>query len=41
MKLFLPWANAIELGLIPPQHVASAAVLRDEARAILAKLEGK
>jgi hypothetical protein len=32
------WANAIELGLIPPQHVERATVLRDDARALLAKM---
>jgi hypothetical protein len=31
------WANAIELKLIPPQHVLSATILRDEARAALEK----
>ncbi len=31
------WANAIELGLLPPQHVAAATILRDEARAALSK----
>ena len=34
------WANAIELGLIPPQHVAAATVLRDEALAALARAQG-
>jgi len=29
------WANAIELKIIPPQHVGSASILRDEALAAL------
>lgn len=33
------WANAIELGLIPPQHVKSAEILRDGARAALSDQE--
>jgi len=31
------WANAIELGIIAKQHVATAEILRDEALAIIAK----
>lgn len=31
------WANALELGLIPPQHRNAATILRDEARAALSK----
>lgn len=31
------WANAIELGIILPQHVTAATVLRDEARAAIQK----
>ena len=34
------WANAIELGLIPPQHMAAATVLRDEALAALSRAQG-
>jgi len=33
------WANAIELDLIPSQHLASASILRDEARAAIAAWE--
>ena len=29
------WGNAIELGLLPRQHVQSAEILRDECRAAL------
>ncbi|MGX1693178.1 hypothetical protein [Brevundimonas naejangsanensis] len=31
------WANALEFGLIPPQHRDTATILRDEARAALSK----
>lgn len=33
------WANVIELELLPPQHLTSARILRDEARAAIAKAE--
>ena len=35
------WENAIEMGIIAPQHITSATVLRDEARAALAKARGE
>lgn len=31
------WANAIEMGLLPPQHLAAARVLADEGREALRK----
>lgn len=31
------WANAVELGLIPPQHRDTARILRDEAWTALSK----
>lgn len=34
------WANAIELGLIPSQHVMTATILRDAALTAIAKAEG-
>lgn len=35
------WANAIELNLIPEQHVPAATILRDEARAAITKAKGR
>lgn len=35
------WANAIELKLLPPQHVMSASILRDSALAAIAKATGR
>jgi hypothetical protein len=35
------WANAIELGLLPKQHVLAASVLRDEALAALSAIPGE
>lgn len=35
------WANALELKLIPPQHRVAATVLRDEARAAIARARGE
>lgn len=35
------WDNAIELGIIPKQHIAAAKVMRDELRAAIAKAEGR
>src|SRR5690606_9914863 len=34
------WSNAIELGLIPPQHILAASILRDEAHKAVADAEG-
>lgn len=34
------WANAIELKLIPPQHIGSATILRDECAAALSLARG-
>ena len=33
------WANAIEFGLIPPQHRPAAQILADDARAAIAALK--
>ena len=33
------WGNALELDIIAPQHRTSAGILRDEARATLAKIQ--
>lgn len=35
------WANALELKLIPPQHRDTATILRDEARAAIARARGE
>jgi hypothetical protein len=35
------WANAIELGLLPKQHVLAASILRDEALAALSAIPGE
>lgn len=35
------WNNAIELGIIPEEHRMSATILRDAARAAIAKAEGR
>lgn len=33
------WSNAVELGLIPSQHVNTANILRDECLALLARID--
>lgn len=35
------WANVIEMDLIPPRHVMSASILRDECKAALSASEAK
>ena len=34
------WRNAIEIGLIPPQHINAARILADEAAAAIAEATG-
>lgn len=39
-KSYQGWSNAIELSLLPPQHVATAEAMRDELWHVLAKHKG-